>query len=214
MVQTPVPLPGKKAAPAAATSPAPMAASVALASRPALGLQRAGMPLLSGTSTAPTTSGSIDVRLSEQSPTVSRAVAPVSPRRSPGTSTRQPVSEMPLARSVDSGAAAPTSTDTAADTAAVPGTFVPMAPFTVSRSVDSTESTEVPIQMVEETSSSPGAEASSATSADGGAATAGGVSSPEEVEALAHKLAVPMMRRIRAEMLLDRERRGLRTDSW
>jgi hypothetical protein len=40
------------------------------------------------------------------------------------------------------------------------------------------------------------------------------VSSPEEVEALAHKLAGPMMRRIRAEMLLDRERRGLRTDSW
>lgn len=38
--------------------------------------------------------------------------------------------------------------------------------------------------------------------------------STDDMEALAQKLFGPMLRRIRAEMLLDRERRGLRTDSW
>jgi hypothetical protein len=51
--------------------------------------------------------------------------------------------------------------------------------------------------------------------AAGAAGTAAaGNGGAEDVEALAQKLLAPLMRRIRAEMLLDRERRGLRTDSW
>jgi hypothetical protein len=34
------------------------------------------------------------------------------------------------------------------------------------------------------------------------------------MDALAQKLLTPMLRRIKAELLLDRERRGLRTDTW
>jgi hypothetical protein len=49
----------------------------------------------------------------------------------------------------------------------------------------------------------------------GGSAAAGGdASAPEQVEALAQRLLQPLLRRIRAELLLDRERRGLRTDTW
>ena len=36
---------------------------------------------------------------------------------------------------------------------------------------------------------------------------------PDQLEELAKRLAGPLIRRIKAEMLLDRERRGLRTDS-
>ena len=39
-----------------------------------------------------------------------------------------------------------------------------------------------------------------------------GQASPEQLEELAKRLAGPLIRRIKAEMLLDRERRGLRTD--
>jgi hypothetical protein len=35
---------------------------------------------------------------------------------------------------------------------------------------------------------------------------------PEQLEELAKRLTGPLIRRIKAEMLLDRERRGLRTD--
>ncbi|WP_456505520.1 hypothetical protein [Arthrobacter sp. UYCu723] len=43
-----------------------------------------------------------------------------------------------------------------------------------------------------------------------GGATA---ATPEQLEDLAKRLAGPLIRRIKAEMLLDRERRGLRTDA-
>ncbi|KGN41302.1 hypothetical protein [Knoellia aerolata] len=45
----------------------------------------------------------------------------------------------------------------------------------------------------------------------GGAATAGSAS---EVDELARKLYDPLMLRLRAELLVERERRGLRTDAW
>jgi hypothetical protein len=48
----------------------------------------------------------------------------------------------------------------------------------------------------------------SGTAASGNTAQA----SPEQLEELAKRLAGPLIRRIKAEMLLDRERRGLRTD--
>jgi hypothetical protein len=47
-------------------------------------------------------------------------------------------------------------------------------------------------------------------------ATASGIpagATPEQLEDLAKRLAGPLIRRIKAEMLLDRERRGLRTDT-
>lgn len=40
-----------------------------------------------------------------------------------------------------------------------------------------------------------------------------GAGTPDQLEELAKRLAGPLIRRIKAEMLLDRERRGLRTDS-
>ncbi|MGY2746746.1 hypothetical protein ACVWZ8_003863 [Arthrobacter sp. UYCu723] len=48
-----------------------------------------------------------------------------------------------------------------------------------------------------------------------GAAVPGGATAatPEQLEDLAKRLAGPLIRRIKAEMLLDRERRGLRTDA-
>jgi hypothetical protein len=44
----------------------------------------------------------------------------------------------------------------------------------------------------------------------GGAAPGGAT----DVEALAQRLFQPILRRMKAELLLDRERRGLRTDAW
>lgn len=52
----------------------------------------------------------------------------------------------------------------------------------------------------------PAAERSAGTPGVAGAAT------PDQLEELAKRLAGPLIRRIKAEMLLDRERRGLRTD--
>ena len=43
----------------------------------------------------------------------------------------------------------------------------------------------------------------------GGASTSSG---PENVEQLVRKLYGPLVRRIKAELLLDRERRGIRID--
>jgi hypothetical protein len=45
-----------------------------------------------------------------------------------------------------------------------------------------------------------------------GTAAAAPAPSPEQVEELARRLVAPLVRRLKAEMLLDRERRGLRTD--
>jgi hypothetical protein len=60
----------------------------------------------------------------------------------------------------------------------------------------------------------PGQPGMTAKGAAAGAATPGSAAqaSPEQLEELAKRLAGPLIRRIKAEMLLDRERRGLRTD--
>jgi len=49
------------------------------------------------------------------------------------------------------------------------------------------------------------------TSAGPAGAAPGGAT---DVEALAQRLFHPMLRRMKAELLLDRERRGMRTDAW
>jgi hypothetical protein len=55
----------------------------------------------------------------------------------------------------------------------------------------------------------PAAAAGSAPGVAAGAAGAG-----EDVDALAQRLFPPMLRRFKNELLLDRERRGVRTDAW
>ncbi len=119
---------------------------------------------------------------------------------------RATIVDLPLARSIDDGAR-----PTEPATPALQATYEPASPVTVSRAVDALTAgaTEVPIQRAEAPAAAPPGQPAGA-----GGGAGGGASSPEEVEALAQKLLAPMMRRIRAEMLLDRERRGLRTDSW
>lgn len=51
-----------------------------------------------------------------------------------------------------------------------------------------------------------------ATGPAGKQATGAPAVTPEQLEELAKRLTGPLIRRIKAEMLLDRERRGLRTD--
>ncbi len=86
-------------------------------------------------------------------------------------------------------------------------TFTPPQPVVDPRS---SGATEVPIGGGG--GQAPSGATDGAPAAVGGAA--GGATSPQEVEALAEKLFPPMLRRFRAEMLIDRERRGHRTDTW
>jgi hypothetical protein len=132
----------------------------------------------------------------------------LAPGRPAGQAARSGVESLPLARSVDDGASPAESTTTPA----LQATYEPAVPITVSRARDALTAgaTEVPIQRADAAPEAPAGHPGAA--AVGGAG--GAASSPEDVEALAQKLLAPMMRRIRAEMLLDRERRGLRTDSW
>jgi hypothetical protein len=59
----------------------------------------------------------------------------------------------------------------------------------------------------------PAGPAPPASERSAGAAGVPGAATPDQLEELAKRLAGPLIRRIKAEMLLDRERRGLRTDS-
>lgn len=71
------------------------------------------------------------------------------------------------------------------------------------------------VQKAEPTPASPGLPGPGAVApAPGGAPNPGTAAhaSPEQLEELAKRLTGPLIRRIKAEMLLDRERRGLRTD--
>ncbi|WP_219816669.1 hypothetical protein [Arthrobacter sp. ZGTC131] len=60
---------------------------------------------------------------------------------------------------------------------------------------------------------SPAGPAAPASGRSMGAPGTAGAATPDQLEELAKRLAGPLIRRIKAEMLLDRERRGLRTDS-
>ena len=53
-----------------------------------------------------------------------------------------------------------------------------------------------------------------ASAAQGAAPTLTGGGSAQDVDTLAEKLMIPLLRRFKSEMLLDRERRGLRTDAF
>ncbi len=61
---------------------------------------------------------------------------------------------------------------------------------------------------------SPGASGAAAPGGPGGNAPGAAPSTPEQVEELAGKLWPAVLRRIRHELVLDRERLGLRTDAW
>ena len=99
------------------------------------------------------------------------------------------------------------------ETAASQAPVTPTEPVLDARSTGG--ATEVPIGGG--SGSTPG-DATAATSAPTGGAAATGAGahggSSDDMEALAQKLLSPMLRRIKAELLLDRERRGLRTDTW
>ena len=60
---------------------------------------------------------------------------------------------------------------------------------------------------------SPAGPAAPAPGRSGGTLGVPGAATPDQLEELAKRLAGPLIRRIKAEMLLDRERRGLRTDT-
>ena len=62
-------------------------------------------------------------------------------------------------------------------------------------------------------SSPAGGHAPAGGSASGGGA-AGAAGGGEDVDALAQRLFPPMLRRLKNELLLDRERLGVRTDAW
>lgn len=146
--------------------------------------------------------------LASTAPAVVRPTATVKSHTSRPTASTL-IADLPLARASDGDNTARASADSPS-APALEETFEPTVPVTVSRAMQTMHAgaTEVPIQNAESvqapTTAPPHAPA-------GGGAT-GAASSPEDVEALAQKLMGPMMRRIRAEMLLDRERRGLRTD--
>jgi hypothetical protein len=100
--------------------------------------------------------------------------------------------------------------------ASAPGPSNDGAQDHVQRAVDagSWGSTEVSLSgPVVQTALEPPA-AGSAAGPAAAAPGAGTPQSPEEIEALAQKLLKPMLRRIKGELLLDRERHGLRTDTW
>ena len=46
------------------------------------------------------------------------------------------------------------------------------------------------------------------------AAAAAAAQTPEQAEALARQLFPPMLRLLRGELIVERERRGARTDRW
>jgi len=122
------------------------------------------------------------------------------------------IADLPLARASDSHTTARASADSPSAPARE-ATFEPTVPVTVSRAMQPLQTmqagaTEVPIQNAESVQ----APTTAPPHAPAGGGAAGTGSSPEDVEVLAQKLMGPMMRRIRAEMLQDRERRGLRTD--
>jgi len=100
---------------------------------------------------------------------------------------------------------------TAAAELLAPGISELGVPVTVSRAA----STEVSVGSAggapRAPAAGPSADWSSGQATAGSGPDGGG---PEQVEALAQKLLGPLLRRIKAELLLDRERNGLRTDSW
>ena len=98
-----------------------------------------------------------------------------------------------------------TSVQTALDTS---GTAPTMTPFLVQRDA-AAESADFAEPTISAATTAPGA-----PPAAPGAAPAAAGGGPEEIEALASKLLNPMVRRIKAELLIDRERHGLRTDRW
>ncbi|MEJ3405463.1 hypothetical protein WDJ51_12025 [Rathayibacter sp. YIM 133350] len=94
------------------------------------------------------------------------------------------------------------------------------APRTVVASAEAEPATaavrEIVVQRAEEPgdgeASAPSAPAPSAAAGTASTAPAAAASSPEELEKLAARLYAPLVRRIKSEMLLDRERRGVRID--
>ncbi len=73
---------------------------------------------------------------------------------------------------------------------------------------------QVVVARAEDPGAATDAAPAAATGGASGAAPAGAAQGGEDVEALAQRLFPPMLRRLKNEFLLDRERRGMRTDAW
>ena len=73
---------------------------------------------------------------------------------------------------------------------------------------------QVVVSRAEDPGAATDAAPAAATGGASGAAPAGAAQGGEDVEALAQRLFPPMLRRLKNEFLLDRERRGMRTDAW
>ncbi len=104
-----------------------------------------------------------------------------------------------VAASTPAGGATPTVPDGIPGLSPVPGS---------GRDPDSEAAAPSPRAGTSATATSP------APTPDGGVPAAGAASTPQQLDELARRLYDPLASRLRAELLLDRERRGLRTDAW
>lgn len=155
--------------------------------------------------------------LSSPSPVVSRAVAPEHPVRPapmvPNTAGRSTPPPLPAALPL---AAAPTETVAVQAAAEAPTRGAEAGPATSAGGTlpEAGGGTAAlgPDQVSVQTASAPPATPGGAAPGAGGAA--GGASATGDVDALAQRLFPAVLRRIKAELLLDRERRGVRTDPW
>jgi hypothetical protein len=123
-----------------------------------------------------------------QSPSMPAAVPPTMPLAAP------PVSQ------------APVSVQTAADDEPVAAP----APDPAAGPPDGSTATTGPGPVTVQTAAAPATAAAGPAAAPG----KGGGSATGDVDALAQKLFPAVLRRIKSELLLDRERRGVRTDPW
>ena len=73
---------------------------------------------------------------------------------------------------------------------------------------------QVVVARAEDPAAAADAAPAAAAGSPAGAAPGGAARGGEDVEALAQRLFPPMLRRLKNEFLLDRERRGIRTDAW
>lgn len=141
----------------------------------------------------------------------------------PETATPAPPQLLPLAPGAHGEGPTDRTSAIAAAELLAPGISELGVPVTVSRAV----TTEAPsgtgtsggseAPTLSAAAEAPAGSTAPATAGGSGPAGAGGGGEgggPEQVEALAQKLLIPMLRRIKAELLLDRERHGLRTDTW
>jgi len=157
-------------------------------------------------------------------PTVSRAVASPRPRAMAVPTISRAIAPAPTAPAVAApAAAAPAVAAPTALPLAVPPPPTPVAVQTAREDVEAPAAGTggagtggpVTVQTAPAAAPPPAAPAGApAAPAGASGAAPGGGSATGDVDALAQKVFPGVLRRIKAELLLDRERRGVRTDPW